>query len=89
MTHSIHTVYNINTMKTKEKITALINETLKEYGFNQEQLDAALGISRQSVNYWINGKAIPKYGTIAQLRKNENLWVRDFAVRLTMILVLE
>ena len=76
-------------MNTKEKITTLINETLKDHNFNQKDMAAAMGISRQSLNYWRNGQAIPKYETIAQLRRSRALWVRDFAVRLTMILVLD
>ena len=76
-------------METKKKITSLISETLKDRGFNQKEMAAAMGISRQTLNYWINGQAIPKYGTVAQLRRSRALWVRDFAVRLTMILVLD
>jgi len=75
-------------MNIKQQITNLIDETMETHRLNQKEMAAALGISRQSLNYWLNGRSVPKFQTVAEMRNCEELWARVFAVRLAWILLL-
>ncbi len=66
-------------------ISNLIITTMKENGFNQAELAQELGISRQTLNYWKNGRAIPSFQTIADIRSKGG-WKTVFGLKLSLIL---
>ena len=52
---------------TMEKFSLNLNNMLREKGMRQEDLARVIGISRQSVNYYLNGKQLPREDVMARI----------------------
>jgi DNA-binding XRE family transcriptional regulator len=65
-------------VKDKMEISALIKKSRNESGMTQEQAAESLGVSRQTVSNWENGKSYPdiiwfKQGTFIFTSLNMNV----------------
>lgn len=58
-------------MKDNEQIKKVFSKNLKKYmtinNLKQSDISSIVNVSQQSVSYWLNGKLLPRMGTIEKL----------------------
>lgn len=66
-----------------KRIKSLIEETMMEMDLTQDQLAKEVGVSRQTINGWINGRVAPSFDSIMKMRQSEEPWIIMFGILLS------
>jgi DNA-binding XRE family transcriptional regulator len=77
----------MDSMDSMDVIQSLIKRTMDNHDLSQGEMAGAIGVSRQTINAWARGRALPKYETVLRIRGNNEPWVRLFGADLTRLLL--